>query len=221
MAAKKTAELIPLCHPLGLDSVEVEFETPDEKTVKIIATARVHGRTGVEMEAMTAVSLAALTIYDMCKAVDREMCLGPIRLLEKAGGKSGHFLRECSVKLLAMRLREVRLENGEQTPVVAGDEAENQCKRESRDQRVLLTVSVQVDGLLGEDLQQVEQIFAEELKSWHPFVNDVLGHMTRLRGNHGSVDFAVTLRQGTRGGDTRSLGVGGSDGNDSHRHAGA
>mgnify|MGYP002624753240 FL=1 len=93
MAAKRTAELIPLCHPLGLDSVEVEFETSGDDTVRIVAVARVQGRTGVEMEAMTAVSVAALTIYDMCKAVDRGMTIGPIQLLEKSGGKSGHYFR--------------------------------------------------------------------------------------------------------------------------------
>lgn len=93
MAAKKTADLIPLCHPLGLDSVEVEFDTPGEETVRIVAVARVQSRTGVEMEALTAVSVAALTIYDMCKSVDREMTIGPIQLLEKSGGKSGHYLR--------------------------------------------------------------------------------------------------------------------------------
>jgi len=94
MGAKKTADLIPLCHPLGLDAVEVEFETLDDRTIAISATARVQGRTGVEMEALTAVSVAALTIYDMCKAVDRGITIGPIQLQEKSGGKSGHFLRQ-------------------------------------------------------------------------------------------------------------------------------
>ncbi len=94
MAAKRTADLIPLCHPLGLDAVEVAFETLSESTVKITATARMHGRTGVEMEALTAVSVAALTIYDMCKAADREMTIGPIQLQEKSGGKRGHFIRQ-------------------------------------------------------------------------------------------------------------------------------
>ena len=94
MAAKKTADLIPLCHPIGLDSVEIQFTTPDDRTVTIEATACVHGKTGIEMEALTAVSVAALTIYDMCKAIDRGMTIGPIELMEKAGGKSGHFVRE-------------------------------------------------------------------------------------------------------------------------------
>ena len=94
MATKRTAELIPLCHSLGLDSAQVEFEIADESTVKIVATVSVHGRTGVEMEALTAVSIAALTIYDMCKAVDRGMSIGPIELLEKSGGRSGHFVRD-------------------------------------------------------------------------------------------------------------------------------
>ena len=93
MAAKKTPELIPLCHPLPIDSVEVDF-TPDhqESLVKIEARVSVNGRTGVEMEALTAVSVAALTIYDMCKAVDKSMTIGPIRLVEKQGGRSGHFI---------------------------------------------------------------------------------------------------------------------------------
>ena len=82
MAAKKTSELIPMCHPLNITSVEIE------------ATVRVDGKTGVEMEAMTAVAVAGLTIYDMCKAVDREMSLGEIRLVKKSGGKSGTFLRK-------------------------------------------------------------------------------------------------------------------------------
>ncbi len=93
MAAKRTGELIPLCHPLGLDSLRIEFAVLDERRVRIEATASVQGRTGVEMEALTAASVAALTIYDMCKSVDRGMSIGPIRLLEKSGGKSGHFQR--------------------------------------------------------------------------------------------------------------------------------
>jgi cyclic pyranopterin phosphate synthase len=94
MAAKKTPELIPLCHPLMLTSVAVEL-TPDEQTgvVAIEATVKVTGRTGVEMEALQAVSTAALTIYDMCKAVDKRMLITNIRLEEKHGGKSGSFVR--------------------------------------------------------------------------------------------------------------------------------
>jgi cyclic pyranopterin phosphate synthase len=91
MATKRTADLIPLCHPLGLDGVELHLAAVDERRVRIEAVVRVHGRTGVEMEALTAVSVAGLTIYDMCKAVDRGMTLGPIRLLEKQGGRSGHW----------------------------------------------------------------------------------------------------------------------------------
>ncbi len=89
LAAKKTSELIPLCHSLGLDGVSLDLSAADERTVRIEATARVHGRTGVEMEALTAVSVAALTIYDMCKSLDRGMTISGIRLLEKSGGKSG------------------------------------------------------------------------------------------------------------------------------------
>jgi len=94
MAAKKTSELIPLCHPLLLTSVALEFfPFPGEGRVEIEATVKVGGQTGVEMEALTAVSVAALTIYDMCKAVDKGMILGQIRLMEKQGGKSGPYRR--------------------------------------------------------------------------------------------------------------------------------
>jgi len=94
MAAKKTAEIIPLCHTLGLTSAEIAFE-PDKASsrVNITATVRTSGRTGVEMEALTAVAAAGLTIYDMCKAVDRAMTVTDIRLMKKTGGKSGTFER--------------------------------------------------------------------------------------------------------------------------------
>lgn len=94
MAAKKTADLIPLCHPLHLSSVDISFE-PDEtiSCVNIQATVRTTGQTGVEMEALTAVSAACLTIYDMCKAVDRGMTISDIKLMKKTGGKSGTFVR--------------------------------------------------------------------------------------------------------------------------------
>jgi len=95
MAAKRTAELIPLCHPLPLASVVVEL-VPEEASsaVRITATVKITGRTGVEMEALTAVSVAALTVYDMCKSVDRGMRIGEIRLRRKSGGKSGTFEAE-------------------------------------------------------------------------------------------------------------------------------
>ncbi len=91
MAAKRTADLIPLCHPLALDSVAVALEPEGEDTVRIQATVACTGRTGVEMEALTAASVAALTVYDMCKAVDRGMRVEGLRLLEKQGGKSGDW----------------------------------------------------------------------------------------------------------------------------------
>jgi cyclic pyranopterin phosphate synthase len=93
LAAKKTGDLIPLCHPLGLDSVEIDFDVPTETTIRIEVRTAVQARTGVEMEAMMAASVAALTIYDMCKAVDRGMTIEHVRLLEKSGGKSGHYRR--------------------------------------------------------------------------------------------------------------------------------
>jgi cyclic pyranopterin phosphate synthase len=94
MAAKRTAELIPLCHPLPLDQVTVEASAdPSVPGVRVRATARAAARTGVEMEALTAVSIALLTVYDMAKAVDRGMELGEIHLLEKAGGTSGTWRR--------------------------------------------------------------------------------------------------------------------------------
>ena len=95
MAAKKTPELIPMCHPLNITSVEI-FLTPQKNPprVEIEAVVKVSGQTGVEMEAMTAASVCGLTIYDMCKAVDREMSIGEIRLVKKSGGKSGTFIRK-------------------------------------------------------------------------------------------------------------------------------
>jgi cyclic pyranopterin phosphate synthase len=91
MAAKRTGDLIPLCHPLGLDAVTVTFRVEGSTSLRIEATARTTGKTGVEMEAMTAVSVAALTIYDMVKAVDRELVIERIQLEEKSGGKSGSY----------------------------------------------------------------------------------------------------------------------------------
>jgi len=95
MGAKQTAELIPLCHPLNITNVEIAFKPIEEKhCIEIEAQVRLQGKTGVEMEALTAVAIAALTIYDMCKAMDREMVISDIHLVEKQGGKSGDFRRE-------------------------------------------------------------------------------------------------------------------------------
>ena len=92
-AAKRTSEWIPLCHPLALSSVKVDFTTRGRDRIEIEAEVWVSGRTGVEREALTAVSAAALTIYDMCKAVDRDMTIAEVRLLEKRGGRSGVYRR--------------------------------------------------------------------------------------------------------------------------------
>ncbi len=94
MAAKKTHELIPLCHPLRIDAIQVELVL-EPAAVVIRATVSAFDRTGVEMEAMVAASVAALAVYDMCKAVDREMSLEAVRLEEKSGGRSGHFVRSA------------------------------------------------------------------------------------------------------------------------------
>ena len=94
MAAKRTGELIPLCHVLPLDGVSIRFEFPDAATVAIEAQTRATARTGVEMEALVAVSVAAVTVYDMCKSADRSMVIERIQLEEKSGGESGHFVRE-------------------------------------------------------------------------------------------------------------------------------
>jgi cyclic pyranopterin phosphate synthase len=94
MAAKRTSELIPLCHPLPLESVAIDFSFVDERTLRIEATVQVEAKTGVEMEALTAVSVAALTVYDMCKSVDRGISIERIQLEEKSGGRSGHWRRQ-------------------------------------------------------------------------------------------------------------------------------
>ncbi|MBI2804448.1 MAG: cyclic pyranopterin monophosphate synthase MoaC [Planctomycetes bacterium] len=93
MAAKRTGELIPLCHPLPITGATIDFRFEADDTLLIEAVVRVLGRTGVEMEALTAASVAALTVYDMCKSVDRGMTIERVRLEEKSGGKSGHFTR--------------------------------------------------------------------------------------------------------------------------------
>ncbi len=97
MASKRTSDLIPLCHPLRLDTVELGFEFLDDSTIMIRATVAATERTGVEMEALAAVSVAGLVIYDMCKSVDRAMVISEIRLEEKSGGKSGYFQRAEAV----------------------------------------------------------------------------------------------------------------------------
>ncbi|MFQ5486653.1 MAG: cyclic pyranopterin monophosphate synthase MoaC [Desulfobacterales bacterium] len=95
LAAKKTADLIPMCHPLNITHVSVDFFTDDaKKSIRIESVVRIVGQTGVEMEALTAVTVAALTIYDMCKSYDRRMYISDIFLLKKSGGKSGTFIRE-------------------------------------------------------------------------------------------------------------------------------
>ena len=93
MGAKKTSDLIPLCHPLSLSSVKVEISVQSSTEILVTARVKTNGQTGVEMEALTAVSSACLTIYDMLKAVDKDMVIGDIKLLEKTGGKSGHYKR--------------------------------------------------------------------------------------------------------------------------------
>lgn len=91
--AKRCADLVPLCHPLALAKVAVEFDVLDATTLRISCTCKLTGKTGVEMEALTGASVAALTIYDMCKAIDKGMVIGPTQLIDKQGGKSGHWRR--------------------------------------------------------------------------------------------------------------------------------
>jgi len=94
MAAKKTSEIIPLCHPLNISSITIDFALDQKKNrIVIVSRVKITGQTGVEMEALTALCAAALTVYDMCKAVDKEMVISDIMLIEKTGGKSGTFLR--------------------------------------------------------------------------------------------------------------------------------
>lgn len=94
MAAKQTSGLIPMCHTLNLTAVQIDFIFIDHKRIQIEAIVKVSGKTGVEMEALTAVSVAALTIYDMCKAIDKAIVIDNICLLEKSGGRSGHYVRD-------------------------------------------------------------------------------------------------------------------------------
>ncbi|RNB75688.1 cyclic pyranopterin monophosphate synthase MoaC [Brevibacillus panacihumi] len=98
MAAKKTWEIIPMCHPLPLTGIDIRFSFADEQTLEIEAAVKTTGKTGVEMEALTAASVAALTVYDMCKAMDKAMVIESTGLLRKTGGKSGDFTREDNSK---------------------------------------------------------------------------------------------------------------------------
>ncbi|QYY43563.1 cyclic pyranopterin monophosphate synthase MoaC [Aneurinibacillus thermoaerophilus] len=99
MAAKKTSDVIPMCHPLALTGVDIRFSDNGKDTLYIEVTVKTTGKTGVEMEALTAASVAGLTIYDMCKAMDKEMILGPTYLVSKTGGKSGDFLSNVRIAL--------------------------------------------------------------------------------------------------------------------------
>ena len=94
MAAKKTSDLLPFCHPLPLESAQIDFSEVDASRLRIESTVTVRARTGVEMEALTAATVAALTVYDMCKSVDRNIRIEQVQLEEKSGGKSGHFIRK-------------------------------------------------------------------------------------------------------------------------------
>lgn len=94
MGVKRTANLIPMCHPLLISGIDIDFEFEDDKSIGIYVSVRISGKTGVEMEALTGVSIAALTIYDMCKAVEKDMVIGNMKLLKKSGGKSGLYVRE-------------------------------------------------------------------------------------------------------------------------------
>lgn len=94
MAVKKTPDIIPMCHPISIGGIDVEFNYKDNSTIEIEVIVKSYDKTGVEMEALHGVSAAGLTIYDMCKAVDKDMVIGDIRLIEKAGGKSGYYIRD-------------------------------------------------------------------------------------------------------------------------------
>ena len=109
-AAKRTADLIPLCHPLRLDGVDLDFAFTDATTLRITASVRATDRTGVEMEALTAVTIAALTCYDMCKSLDRGMTIREVALVEKMGGASGHFIRTEAIRNEAIRTEAIRTE---------------------------------------------------------------------------------------------------------------
>ena len=152
MAAKRTDALIPLCHGLPLEAVSIAFDFPDEQTVGIEATARVSARTGVEMESLVAVSMTALTIYDMCKAVDRAMVIGPIQLEEKTGGQSGPLRQEQDM-----------------SQVVNG-------KTASRERLQAIYQPIR------QELEAVEKMLRGELRSDHAFVDQLVKHGFRLGG---------------------------------------
>ena len=204
MAAKKTSELVPLCHPLALSHVDVGFEVvPAENRVDIECTARVEGRTGVEMEAITAAALAAITIYDMCKAVDRAMVIGDVRLLEKTGGKED-YVRD-----------DARAEMADALPDSAGAAAQTTGTQTARG-RVL---SVNVSPGKGERKKPVDQVTLVEEHGiegdghagpWHRQVSllaqESIDTMVDKGLDVGPGDFAENIT--TRGVDLCALPVG-------------
>lgn len=142
MAAKRTPDLVPMCHPLPITGVEMQFQlNREESSVEIAATVRLAGRTGVEMEALTAVSVAALTVYDMCKAVDREMVIDRVRLVHKSGGKSGDFTRQGEDSGLGTEYQHSAL-GAESQPQHPGCRTQNQeLGMGSKGRYAILTVS--------------------------------------------------------------------------------
>ncbi|QEA39823.1 cyclic pyranopterin monophosphate synthase MoaC [Pistricoccus aurantiacus] len=149
-AAKRTHELIPLCHALALSKVEIDFHLNDEKScIEVFARCRLNGRTGVEMEALTAVSVACLTLYDMCKAVDKEMQIGNIQLETKQGGKSGDYRRAAADTIVAAAASSGRigLPLGNEVPSV-----HVKCLAELREQLGVSDLDVPFDDLPSRDV---------------------------------------------------------------------
>jgi cyclic pyranopterin monophosphate synthase len=203
MAAKKTWELIPLCHPLPLDHVEVSFMVvPEECRVDIECTARTEGRTGVEMEAITGATVAAVTIYDMCKAVDRGMVIGDVRLLEKCGGRHDYLRDEGQDVEAEVKDGPVAAEQGERAVSASG-----------------VVVSVNVSPEKGERKKPVDRVVLKEdhgiegdghAGPWHRQVSlladESIDKMVAKGLDVGAGDFAENIT--TRGLDLPSLPIG-------------
>ena len=181
MAAKKTSDLIPLCHPLPLTAVTIDFGFDGDALLKIEASVKVHGKTGVEMEALTAVSVAALTVYDMCKAVDREMTIERIRLEEKSGGKSGHFKRADLVSRdaesrsagVALRDSASRLTKSGDTAMIAPVIANG---------RPTAKIGGLPHSLIADDLEIVERLLQQTLAPYRARFGALVKYLNHYRG---------------------------------------
>ena len=186
MGVKQTSNLIPLCHPLSIEGSSVDFSFPDQNTIRILATVRTTGKTGVEMEALNAVSVTALTIYDMCKSVDKAMKIEAIQLESKTGGKSGDF-EEMIHRVFSDYLRRKQSKEWKSMNPVLNPRATSTEAGMTRSTVISMGGQAPPSGdelfpSLAEPLAKVDDLLRTELKCDIPYVDDLLQYVASLRG---------------------------------------